>query len=121
MSVEKRSRAYLELATKDVEAAELLLVGGNRYSAYHVQQAVEKITKALLIARGIEAGIEYLSRSYSNDSRSTMSGLLGCCRSLATRRTQLHSGIRPQVVVFPPIRQDTVCDVTPPRCVSSSR
>ena len=36
-----------------------MLAGGNRYSAYHVQQAVEKITKALLLARGIEAGIEH--------------------------------------------------------------
>lgn len=59
MSVEKRVRAYLELATKDVDAAELLLAGGNRYSAYHVQQAVEKITKALLLALGVEAGIEH--------------------------------------------------------------
>jgi HEPN domain-containing protein len=59
MSVEKRVRAYLELAAKDAEAAELLLAGGNRYSAYHLQQAVEKITKALLLTRGIEAGIEH--------------------------------------------------------------
>ncbi|HEX8111200.1 MAG TPA: HEPN domain-containing protein [Kofleriaceae bacterium] len=59
MSVEKRVRAYLELATKDVEAAELLLAGANRYAAYHVQQSVEKVTKALLLARGIEAGIEH--------------------------------------------------------------
>jgi HEPN domain-containing protein len=56
MSGEKRIRAYLELAEKDADAAELLLTGGNRYSAYHVQQAVEKIAKALLLARGIEAG-----------------------------------------------------------------
>jgi hypothetical protein len=33
MSVEKRLRAYLELATKDAEAADLLLAGGNRYAA----------------------------------------------------------------------------------------
>jgi HEPN domain-containing protein len=59
MSVEKRVRAYLELASKDAEAAELLLAGGNRYAAYHVQQAVEKVTKALLLARGLEAGIEH--------------------------------------------------------------
>jgi HEPN domain-containing protein len=59
MSGEKRVAAYLELATKDAEAADLLLAGGNRYAAYHVQQAVEKITKALLLARGIEAGIEH--------------------------------------------------------------
>ncbi|HEY0476687.1 MAG TPA: HEPN domain-containing protein [Kofleriaceae bacterium] len=59
MSVEKRVRAYLELAAKDAEAAELLLAGGNRYSAYHVQQAVEKITKALPLTCGIEAGVEH--------------------------------------------------------------
>ena len=59
MSVEKRVRAYLELAAKDTEAAELLLAGGNRYSAYHVQQAVEKIAKAVLLALGVEAGIEH--------------------------------------------------------------
>ncbi|HMG22850.1 MAG TPA: hypothetical protein VK607_16060 [Kofleriaceae bacterium] len=39
MSVEKRVRAYLDLAGKDAEAAELPLAGGNRYAAYHVQQA----------------------------------------------------------------------------------
>jgi hypothetical protein len=36
MSVEKRVAAYLELATKDAEAAELLVAGGNRYAAYHM-------------------------------------------------------------------------------------
>ena len=69
MSGDKRIRAYLELAAKDAEAAELLLAGGNRYAAYHVQQAVEKITKALLLARGVEAGIEHrleeLSRRFA--------------------------------------------------------
>jgi len=59
MNGEKRVRAYLELATKDAEAAGLLLAGGNRYAAYHIQQAVEKVTKALLLARGIEAGIDH--------------------------------------------------------------
>jgi hypothetical protein len=33
MRVEKRVRAYLELASKDADATELLLAGGNRYSA----------------------------------------------------------------------------------------
>jgi HEPN domain-containing protein len=59
MSVEKRVAAYLELATKDAEAAELLVAGGNRFAAYHMQQAVEKLTKAALLAKGIEAGIEH--------------------------------------------------------------
>ncbi|HWO24336.1 MAG TPA: HEPN domain-containing protein [Kofleriaceae bacterium] len=51
--------AYLELATKDAEAADWLVAGGNRYAAYHAQQAVEKLTKAVLLAKGIEAGIEH--------------------------------------------------------------
>jgi HEPN domain-containing protein len=59
MSVEKRVAAYLELATKDVEAAELLMAGGNRYAAYQMQQAIEKLAKALLLAKGIEAGTEH--------------------------------------------------------------
>lgn len=59
MSVEKRVAAYLELASKDVDAADLLIAGGNRYAAYHLQQALEKLTKALLLAKGIEAGIEH--------------------------------------------------------------
>ena len=59
MSVEKRVVAYLELAIKDAEAAELLVAGSNRYAAYHAQQAVEKLTKAVLLAKGIEAGIEH--------------------------------------------------------------
>ena len=59
MSVEKRVAAYLELASKDAEAVELLVAGGNRFAAYHMQQAVEKVVKALLLAKGIEAGIEH--------------------------------------------------------------
>jgi HEPN domain-containing protein len=59
MSVEKRVAAYLELATKDAEAAELLMAGGNRYAAYHTQQAIENVVKSLLLAKAIEAGIEH--------------------------------------------------------------
>jgi HEPN domain-containing protein len=59
MSVEKRVSAYLELATKGAEAAELLVAGGNRYAAYHVQQAVEKLTSPCCSRKGIEASIEH--------------------------------------------------------------
>lgn len=59
MSVEKRVAAFLELASKDAEAVDLLVAGGNRFAAYHMQQAVEKIVKALLLAKGIEAGIDH--------------------------------------------------------------
>jgi HEPN domain-containing protein len=44
-----------------------------RYAAYHVQQAVEKVTKALLLALAIEAGIEHrleeLFKRFPADSR----------------------------------------------------
>ncbi len=59
MSVEKRITAFLALAEQDLDAAELLVAGGNRYAAYHLQQTTEKLVKALLIARGIEAGLEH--------------------------------------------------------------
>ena len=49
----------IDLASKDADAADLLMAGGNRYSAYHLQQAIEKLTKALLLAKGVEAGIEH--------------------------------------------------------------
>lgn len=59
MSVEKRIAAFLELALTDVAAGELLLAGGNRYAAYHAQQAIEKLTKGVLLKKGIESGVEH--------------------------------------------------------------
>ena len=59
MSVEKRFASFLEQAEKDIEAAELLAAGDNRYAAYHLHQASEKLLKALLLARGPEAGLEH--------------------------------------------------------------
>lgn len=58
MSVEKRIRAYLDLE-QDLDAADVLAKAGNRYAAYHCQQAVEKLVKALLLRAGTEAGIEH--------------------------------------------------------------
>jgi HEPN domain-containing protein len=59
MSIEKRIRAYLDLVHEDPQAAEVLARAGNRYAAYHCQQAVEKLVKALLLHTGTEAGIEH--------------------------------------------------------------
>lgn len=59
MSVEKRIRAYLDLTEQDLDAAEVLAKAGNRYSAYHCQQAVEKLVKALLLRASTEAGLEH--------------------------------------------------------------
>ncbi|MCB9673451.1 MAG: HEPN domain-containing protein [Alphaproteobacteria bacterium] len=59
MSTERRCAAFLDLAAADLDAAEVLARVGNQYAAYHVQQAVEKVLKALLLLRGIEAGTEH--------------------------------------------------------------
>lgn len=59
MAVEKRVSAYLELAVSDLDAAEILARVGNQFAAYHVQQGIEKVIKALLLERGVEAGIEH--------------------------------------------------------------
>ena len=59
MSADRRVDAFLRLAVADLDAAEVLARIGNHYAAYHLQQAVEKLEKALLLRRGIEAGIEH--------------------------------------------------------------
>jgi HEPN domain-containing protein len=55
MSVELHIANTLRLAHEDLEAAKLLAARGNRYDAYHAQQAGEKILLALLISEGIRA------------------------------------------------------------------
>lgn len=59
MGTERRAAAFLELAAADLDAAEVLARVGNQYAAYHVQQAIEKIIKSLLVLRGVEAGTEH--------------------------------------------------------------
>lgn len=59
MSVPRRISAFLALAVEDVEAARTLAATGNRYAAYHCQQAAEKLMKAVLLHRGIESGTEH--------------------------------------------------------------
>jgi HEPN domain-containing protein len=59
MSEQRRLLALLELADEDARAAQSLARDKNRYAAYHCQQAVEKLLKALLIHHGIEPGAEH--------------------------------------------------------------
>ncbi len=49
----------LDLAEADLDAASMLARGHNRYAAYHVQQAVEKLIKAVVLSLGQEAGVEH--------------------------------------------------------------
>lgn len=59
MSVPRRITAFLDLAQEDVDAARTLAATNNRYAAYHCQQAVEKLVKAILLHRGVESGTEH--------------------------------------------------------------
>jgi HEPN domain-containing protein len=59
MSVEKRVRAFFQVIEEDMQAAELLANAGNRLAAYHVQQAVEKLARALLLQLGVEVGPQH--------------------------------------------------------------
>jgi len=49
----------LDMAGADLDGAQMRAGGGNRYAAYHVQQGVEKMTKAVILSHGQEAGIEH--------------------------------------------------------------
>lgn len=55
----KRVDAFFVAVAEDLEAAEALTKLGNRLAAYHVEQAIEKLVKAALLTRGMEAGIEH--------------------------------------------------------------
>jgi HEPN domain-containing protein len=59
MSVPRRIAAFLDLASQDVDAARTLAATNNRYAAYHCQQAVEKLIKAVFLHRGLESGTEH--------------------------------------------------------------
>jgi HEPN domain-containing protein len=54
MSDADRTAAFLALAGEDLEAARLLKFGVPRQAAFFVQQAAEKIGKALLIREGVD-------------------------------------------------------------------
>jgi predicted nucleotidyltransferase/HEPN domain-containing protein len=59
MSTKRRVAAYLDLVEQDLQAAQLLAAAQNRYAAYHCQQAIEKLVKALLLHDGLQAGVEH--------------------------------------------------------------
>ncbi|MBI2921357.1 MAG: HEPN domain-containing protein [Planctomycetes bacterium] len=55
----RRVASFLDLAAADATAALVMGASKNRYAAYHCQQAVEKLVKAVLLHRGKEAGVEH--------------------------------------------------------------
>ncbi len=59
MNAPRRVDALLTLADEDVAAAVALAGIGNRYAAYHCQQAVEKLIKAVLLHADVESGTEH--------------------------------------------------------------
>ncbi len=46
------SRAWVAIAQDDIDAAEILLPNLPGAAAFHVQQAIEKALKAMMVARG---------------------------------------------------------------------
>ena len=56
MSADRRIAAFLTLAGEELQAAKMLAQGAPRQSAYYIQQAAEKATRALLTAAGIPFG-----------------------------------------------------------------
>ena len=59
MANSKRVRAFLEMASEDLAAAQALLTISTRIARYHVQQGAEKAVKALLEQRGVNPGREH--------------------------------------------------------------
>ena len=59
MSAERVIANTLRLAQADLDAAELLHAGKNRYAVYHCEQAAEKIIKAVLTSEGVHANIKH--------------------------------------------------------------
>src|SRR5271169_4915905 len=57
MSADLRIEAFMTLAEEELHSAQILAVGAPRQSAYCIQQAAEKATRALLTAAGIPFGI----------------------------------------------------------------
>jgi HEPN domain-containing protein len=57
VSAERVIGALLLIARDDLEAAEVLQAAANRNAAYHLEQAAEKIIKAILTSEGQHAGI----------------------------------------------------------------
>jgi HEPN domain-containing protein len=62
MSVARRVGAFLEVAAADLAAARALAELANRNAPYHCQQAAEKLTRAVLAARGVDATREHRIR-----------------------------------------------------------
>ena len=65
-------KEYLQLATADIKTAKIILNTGNdelmqNISAYHTQQAVEKIMKGPLVNAGSYAGISHNITELSKD------------------------------------------------------
>jgi HEPN domain-containing protein len=59
VSTERVIGALLLIAREDLEAADVLQAATNRNAAYHLEQAAEKIIKAVLTSEGQHAGISH--------------------------------------------------------------
>lgn len=85
MSKQRRIETLLDLADMDVEAALVLAAKGNRYAAFHCQQA------AIAISR---SGESTTWTSSSTSSPTPIHGRRSSGPSNATRRTRRPTGTR---------------------------
>ncbi|HSV30042.1 MAG TPA: HEPN domain-containing protein, partial [Candidatus Omnitrophota bacterium] len=56
MNVDERVAAFMALAEEEASAAQALIAGFPRQAAYQLQQAAEKMVRAILAAEGIAHG-----------------------------------------------------------------
>jgi hypothetical protein len=61
--------AYLDDAEADLQAADALAAIGNRFAAYHLEQAAEKLIRAVRAHRGLIRGPDLCNRRLVSTSR----------------------------------------------------
>ena len=73
--------SYLQVASDDLDAARRLAAPpANRAAAYHLQQAAEKLTKAVLVQRKVHPGLEHRIDELVKSSTPPILGYHYSCR-----------------------------------------
>ncbi|HWO18699.1 MAG TPA: HEPN domain-containing protein [Kofleriaceae bacterium] len=86
---------YLAAVADDLDAAlRLAAPPANRLAAYHLQQAAEKLVKAILVHRKIHPGIEHRSTCWCACSIQRIRGSRCSTLSIGSRRMRRRTGIQ---------------------------
>lgn len=119
MSADPRIPAYFTTIDEDLEAAEVLIARGNRLAAFHMEQAIEKLAKVALIARGVEGGIEHHIDVLLNGYPKTTRSAFACGRFGSTPLSRRRSATRSPAVACRSRRRRTSSEPTSSRCAST--